>query len=397
MFSRCRVIRYVPMLALLAAVALPAAPGLAQRTGVQRTVVIGDIHGDFEGLTGILRQAGITDASGRWVAGTTTVVQTGDMTDRGARVRAVLDLLMDLEQQAKAAGGRLVVLLGNHEVMNLAGNFRDVTPEIYASFADARSEERRRQAYQAYVRLCDARAKLFTDTPPAAFLAVSRDEWMAAYPPGAIEYREAFGPRGRYGRWLRGKAAVWQLGKVVFMHAGINPANAPRRLDDINKQVSNEIQAVDDYRRRMAEQKLILPWFDLKDVVTAAQIDASNLGKLLQIDRWMLFDPEGPMWFRGFAMWPPEEAAPRIKMLLERYDIAGFVVGHTVTKTRRITPQFSNAVFLIDTGMVFSDGAASALEIQDGRFTAIDPDGRTILVELPNRDQAPAPHRKQQE
>jgi hypothetical protein len=393
MFSRCRVVRYVPMLALLAAVALPAAPGRAQRTGVERTVVIGDIHGDFEGLTGILRQAGITDASGRWVAGNTTVVQTGDMTDRGAGVRAVLDLLMDLEQQAKAAGGRLVVLLGNHEVMNLAGNFRDVTPEIYASFADARSEERRRQAYQAYVRLCDARAEFFAGIPPAAFQAVSRDEWIAAHPLGAIEYREAFGPRGRYGRWLRAKAAVWQLGNVVFMHAGINPANAPRRLDDINKQVSNEIQTVDDYRRRMTEQKLILPWFDLKDMVTAAQIDASNLGKLLQIDRWMLFDPEGPMWFRGFATWSPEEGPPLIRMLLERYNIAGFVVGHTVTKTRRITPQFSNAVFLIDTGMVFSDGAASALEIQGGRFTAIDPDGRTILVELPNRDQPREPVR----
>ena len=365
----------------------PATPGRAQRTGVPRTVVIGDIHGDFEGLTGILRQAGITDASDRWIAGNTTVVQTGDMTDRGAGVRAVLDLLMGLEQQAKAAGGRLVVLLGNHEVMNLAGNFRDVTPEIYASFADARSEERRRQAYEAYVRLCDARAKLFADTPPAAFQAVSRDEWMAAYPPGAIEYREAFGPRGRYGRWLRAKAAVWQLGNVVFMHAGINPANAPRRLDDINKQVANEIQTVDDYRRRMTEQKLILPWFDLKDVVTAAQIDALNLGKLLQIDQWMLFDPEGPMWFRGFATWSPEEGPSRIRMLLERYNIASFVVGHTVTKTRRITPQFSNAVFLIDTGMIFSDGAASALEIQDGRVTAIDPDGRTILVELPHRDQ----------
>jgi hypothetical protein len=391
MFSRSRAVRYVPILAFLAAVALPAAPGLAQptaaqrppaqSTAAQRTIVIGDIHGDFEGLTGILQQAGITDASGRWVAGSTTVVQTGDMTDRGPRVRAVLDLLMGLEQQAKAAGGRLVVLLGNHELMNLAGDFRDVTPEIYATFADARSEERRRQAYDAYVRLCDARAELFAGTPPKAFQAVSREEWMAAHPPGAMEYRDAFGPRGRYGRWLRGKSAVLQLGDVAFMHAGINPASAPQRLDDINKQVSDEIKTLDDYRRRMTGQRLILPWFGLRDVVMAAQIDALGLAKLLQIDRWSLFDPEGPMWFRGFATWSAEEGAPQIKSLLERYKLARFVVGHTVTKTRRITPQFSNAVFLIDTGMVFGDGAASALEIQDGRFTAIGPDGRTVLVE----------------
>lgn len=404
MFSRRHAAGHVPILAFVAAGVLAAAQGLAERadgrrsglqssnvqstvprTGVQRTVVIGDIHGDLEGLTGILRQAGITDASGRWAAGNTTVVQTGDMTDRGAQVRGVLDLLMGLEQQAKAAGGRLAVLLGNHEVMNLAGEFRDVTPDIYASFADARSEERRRQAYDAYVRLCNARAELFKDTPPPAFQAVPRDKWMATYPLGAIEYREAFGPRGRYGRWLRAKPAVLQLGTLVFMHAGINPATAPRRLDDINKQVQNEIRTLDDFRRRMTDQKLILPWFDLKDVVTAAQIDAQNLGKLLQVHQWALFDPEGPMWFRGFATWSPEEGPAQIKMLLERYGVAGFVVGHTVTKSRRITPQFSNAVFLIDTGMVFGEGAASALEIENGRFTAIDPDGRKVLVESPNR------------
>ena len=69
-------------------------------------MVIGDIHGNLDGFFGILRHAGITDDSGRWIAGHTIVVQTGDYTDRGPKVRAVMDLLMDLEQQATAAGGR---------------------------------------------------------------------------------------------------------------------------------------------------------------------------------------------------------------------------------------------------------------------------------------------------
>jgi len=46
---------------------------------------------------------------------------------------------------------------------------------------------------------------------------------------------------------------------------------------------------------------------------------------------------------------------------------------------RRITPQFANAVFLIDTGMIFAGGTASALEIQGGRFTAISANGRTLF------------------
>ena len=379
MWSIGRAFVYLPTLALALALAFPAAPSLAQRADTRRTVVIGDIHGDLEGLTGILRQAGLTDATNRWTAGNTIVVQTGDQTDRGTDVRRVLDLLMDLERQASSTGGRLAVLLGNHEVMNLAGDFRDVSSGAYASFADGQSEQRRREAYQAYVRVCETRAEPFGGKLPAAFQALSWDEWMAAYPLGAIEYRDAFGPDGRYGRWLRGKSAVLQLGDIAFMHAGINPATAPPQLDDINEQVAGDIRKLDDYRRRMVDQKLILPWFDIRDVLLASQLDKQNFGDLMQIDKWSLFDPEGPMWFRGFASWSPQDGAAQIKTLLQQYKLAHFVVGHTVTQTRRITPQFAGAVFLIDTGMIFSGGTASALEIQGGRFTAITSGGRTPL------------------
>jgi hypothetical protein len=379
MLSGTRAFACAPILALLLGATFPALPGLAQPANSRRTVVVGDIHGDLEGLTGILRQAGIIDTRNRWTAGNTIVVQIGDQTDRGARVREVLDLLMDLERQANAAGGRLIVLLGNHEAMNLAGNFRDVSTAAYASFADARSENRRRSAYEAYVRLVETRAEMFAGKLPPAFQAVSRDEWMATHPPGALEYREAFGPSGRYGRWLRQKSAVLQLGDIAFMHAGINPATAPPRLEDINKQVSDDIRKLDEHRRRMTDRNLILPWFGIGDVLLAAQLDLQNFGDLMQIDSWSMFDPEGPMWFRGFANWSAQDGPTQIKTLLQRYKLSHFVVGHTVTSTRRVTPQFANAVFLIDTGMIFSGGVASALEIQGGRFTAISADGRTLL------------------
>ena len=71
----------------------------------------------------------------------------------GTDVRKVLDLLMRLEREAKASGGQLVTLLGNHEVMNLIGDWRDVTPEICATFATPKSEARREQVYQDYTRL----------------------------------------------------------------------------------------------------------------------------------------------------------------------------------------------------------------------------------------------------
>ena len=142
---------------MLLAIAMPSPRAAAQRREPARIVAIGDIHGDIDALNGILKNAGVIDTGGRWIASDATLVQVGDFTDRGPSVRAVMDLLMDLERQATAAGGRVVVLLGNHEVMNLTGDGRYITPAIYETFTNQRSSQRRQDAYDAYVRLCSAR------------------------------------------------------------------------------------------------------------------------------------------------------------------------------------------------------------------------------------------------
>ena len=373
-----------------------APQGAAQSGASPRVVAIGDIHGDFDAFRGLLAQAGIVDAAGRWIAGRTTLVQLGDFTDRGPKVRAVMDLLMDLEQQAPEAGGRLQVLLGNHELLNIAGEGQDVTPAIYATFADEQSEQRRQAAYEAYVKLSTARAQKLRSAP-RIYETLSKDNWMAAHPPGFIEYREALGPEGRYGRWLRTKPAVLQLGDTVFQHAGINPDAAPRRLEDINKQVLAEIKRIDEYRARMLARNLILPFFTFDEMLAAARAELQSGGPdpfdnpdplglegLLRSNSWAVFDANGPMWFRGFATWSATEGPSEIAKLLRRYAVAHFVVGHTVPGTMRITPRFSAAVFLIDTGMlssVYKGGVASALEIRDGRFTAIFENQRTTVFE----------------
>src|SRR5687768_16003412 len=90
------------------------AHGTAAQTP-RRVVAIGDVHGAYEQLVGVLTRAGLLDSKGRWAGGAVTLVQTGDFTDRGAGVRRVLDLLMSLEERARAGGGRAMILLGNHE------------------------------------------------------------------------------------------------------------------------------------------------------------------------------------------------------------------------------------------------------------------------------------------
>src|SRR4030095_7908799 len=118
------------------------------------------------------------------------------------------------------------------------------------------SEQRRLAAYDAYVKLCAARATQLRSVP-RLYQPLSKDAWMEKHPLGFVEYREALSPQGVYGRWLRTKAAVARVGDSVFMHAGVNPDRAPRNLEDINKQIASEIKRFDDYRNRMVERKLI--------------------------------------------------------------------------------------------------------------------------------------------
>ena len=154
---------------------------VAQPAPAPRVVAVGDVHGSFDAFVEILQTAGLIDAKLRWTGGNTVFVQTGDIFDRGPKVREALDLLMRLEDEAKRAGGRVEFLLGNHEVMNLLHEFRDVSPAAYASFADARSEGKRQRAFEDYVRLVKRRA-----TPGES--APTRDAWMATHParvPGA--------------------------------------------------------------------------------------------------------------------------------------------------------------------------------------------------------------------
>jgi Calcineurin-like phosphoesterase len=79
-------------------------------------LAIGDIHGDLLQAQRALQLVGATDESGEWVAGACTLVQTGDLVDRGDDSLAVLRLFEELKAKAAAGGGRVVTLLGNHEL-----------------------------------------------------------------------------------------------------------------------------------------------------------------------------------------------------------------------------------------------------------------------------------------
>jgi hypothetical protein len=375
--------------------------------GTGRIVAIGDVHGAYDQFVAILTRAKLVDAAQRWAGGRATLVQTGDYTDRGAKVRQVLDLLMALEQSARRGGGEVITLLGNHEVLNIIGDFRYVTPEIAAAFADAKSPSRRENTWKDYERLVAARAKVRATLPPV--LRQTREQWIAAHPLGWIEYREALGPRGRYGKWLRGKSIATTVDGTIFMHAGISP-DRPATVDQVNRQARQEMARYEAFLRRLVEAKLALPYFTMQEVLEVASAELEAVAAVLadakarneapdlsafevpllreaveitKIGEWSLLAGEGPLWFRGYANWP-EDGMARAKVggFLDKVGVKRIVVGHTPTADARITPRYDARVVVIDTGMLTEayKGRPSALEIRGAQMSAIYEDGTVPLA-----------------
>ena len=296
--------------------------------GVERIVAIGDAHGAYDRYVGILRTAGLIDDRQRWSGGRAHLVQVGDLLDRGADSRKILDLLRRLERDASSKKGAVHVLLGNHEVMRMIGDLRYVSAGEYQAFVTRDSEDLRQRVVES-AKAADPEA------PPLDL------------PLGSVELQIAFSPRGDYGRWFRTLDAVAKINGVLFLHGGISPAVAATPCDEINATIRRELTASPS----PAPQEMLATRED------------------------------GPLWYRGLAQ-EPDEFAPQVDAILAAQGARAIVVGHTVSPTGRIRVRFGGKVFQIDTGMnpdYVRGGRASALEIAAGRFTAIYEDRREPL------------------
>lgn len=349
-----------------------------------RVVAIGDIHGAFDNLVAILQRAQLIDDDMHWIGGETTLVQTGDLFDRGLQVRDVMDLLMRLQVEAAAAGGEVIVLLGNHEGMNLTGFYRDVNPDVYGTFADDKSKKRRKTAFSQYQRFWrDSATSAGFDPPPLT--GEIKQQWMNAHPLGRVEYTEAIGPDGVYGKWLRTLPIAVVIDDVLFIHGGIGPALAGMTVDEINQKAAEEMAVYDRAREYLVQHRLMPSTLGLNAMVAAARKQDSPdpaLDGLLEADSWLIRSGDGPLWFRGAAKWDEDEQGAEMIELLAGVGATYVVGGHTPQRPRRIQTRFDGRVFLIDTGMLsshYQDGQPSALVIEDDTFTAIYLDDSEVV------------------
>ncbi|HEY9254412.1 MAG TPA: metallophosphoesterase [Stenotrophomonas sp.] len=161
-----------------------ARPPAAARPMPARLAAVSDIHGQYGVLLQLLRANGLIDAHDRWAWGDGLLVVNGDVFDRGPQVTEAFWLLHQLQRQARAAGGDMLFLLGNHETMTL---YHDV-----------------RYLHQKYA---DTSALLGRPYP-------------GLYGPGSV-----------IGQWLRQAPAIAQVGDTLFVHGGISPQFLAQGID----------------------------------------------------------------------------------------------------------------------------------------------------------------------
>ncbi len=344
------------------ALALACATTPAAREAA-RIVAVGDVHGGYERFTGLLRAAGLVDTGAHWSGGRSVLVQLGDSIDRGPDDRRVLELLMRLESEARAAGGDAIALLGNHEVMNLHGDLRYVSRQTYASFAE----------------------------PGSPALPGKR--------PGYAEHREAFGPTGRYGKWLRERPILAIVGGVAFVHGGVTAELAARGADRLNQLNREQLALFDQARALLVARRPELRLAELAELRREAAAELAQgatkrerapLEMFTRYGTWMCAHPRGPLWFRGYAEWSDAELGAELPAVLAGLGVRHVVVGHSPQAGGRIRARANGAVLLIDTGLLgppfYPGGSAQALEIEGGRFSVIDENGERTPLSVQSGD-----------
>ncbi len=344
--------------------------------GVGRVVALGDVHGSFDKLAISLRSAGLIDDGMRWKGGEDHLVLCGDLVDRGPDDRKVLDLVRALQQGARRAGGRVHVLLGNHEAMNLARDLRYVSPESYAAFARDEDAGARRKAWEGFR---NAMSKTGEEEPALKAAFEKR------YPSGFFARMSAFGRSGRYGSWILELPAAVEIDGVAFVHGGLTPETAGSGLDAINRRIQANLRSVTESIDTL-DPLLAFPGSYAELLGIARMLtDSKNAAQgavppealavadsLLKQVQGPAFALDGPLWYRGDSLENERGEREPLSRALQLLGARGLVVGHTITRSGKITSRFNSRVYRADVGMAYG-GKPAALIIERGEAKMLDP------------------------
>lgn len=299
-------------------------------SGIEKIIAVGDLHGDYGNFVTILKAMQLIDKDLHWTGKKTHLVQTGDVIDRGPDAKKIFDLLMKLEKEAEEAGGKIHVLIGNHEEMNITGIAFDypgyVTVEQFISFLPDSYRAQKEKKF---------RSGGGDDGALREFWREIIEEDTAA----RRKYTEYFNQE--YGKWLLGRNAVIKINDTVFVHGGISEKYSTWKLTELNSLIREEL------RRAMRKE--------------------SFTPKILYVR-------DGPLWYRDLALTQEEFLEKQVERILSNLGARQMVIAHTprLVSALKINDmrRFGGKVWIIDTGISAAYGGhMSALIIDNGNFS----------------------------
>lgn len=163
--------------------------------------VLSDIHGEYAIYLKSLRSSGIIDRAHNWSFGAGHLVVVGDIFDRGEKVTEVLWHLYGLEKQAVRAGGKVHVLLGNHELLVFGENLRYIGDKY-------------------------RKVEVITGT----------------------KYSGLYSSNSVLGHWLRQKPVMITISDILFVHGGVSDGMVSRKMsvEKVNRKFSENFSSERD-------------------------------------------------------------------------------------------------------------------------------------------------------
>jgi hypothetical protein len=281
---------------------------------VRRIIAIGDIHGDFRALIKCLKLAKVVNERWEWIGGDTFIIQLGDQVDSKCRsgncekdeIGDELKIIMFLDklhEKAKLDNGAVYSLLGNHELMNVEGNFSYTSKkniDVFKNYVDPYTKQKFKSPYEARTH--------------------------------------AFARGNEYARFLGcTRQSILLIGDFLFVHAGLNPEFLQ------NFQGRDKLQELNN---------LVQKW--LLNQLDNSIIDEKTMNKIISDSTY------SPFWNRVLGNLKPtrdhllyensKECQDALKPIIDSYQIKGMIIGHTPQMEDGINAICNNIVFRTDFG-----------------------------------------------
>ena len=228
---------------------------------MSRIISIGDLHGDFKTFTEILEMNKLIDENNKWIGGSTYVVQLGDTLD-GKRPDVILDseflhsaeeynlfnYIIELDKEAKQSGGRVISILGNHELYPYYLKGDKTFNDEYVKEVDK----------QEYIKKFEVK------------------RWMYYYPgyPGAKLLAET-------------RPLLLQVGEFLFIHGSPTPEfikhtqkNGKISIKNVNNDVANWLKGSTKVPKYLNEMTNVNPLFN-RDFSIKKHLSPQTCKKLL--------------------------------------------------------------------------------------------------------------------